>query len=140
MNNIHVFFQTATKIDVSSDETADTLGISAVIVNDLKQRRQRDYEFDWSKALQMNGDTGIKLQYTHCRLCSLAAMTDHIEADDGGDRSRIDLLREPEAEQLIFELARYEEIVFRAQHTLEPCVLVNYLFSLRCVVYSFSEW
>lgn len=117
----------ATKIDLASDETADTLGISAVIVNDLKQRRQRDYEFDWTKALQMNGDTGIKLQYTHCRLCSLSEAIEHIA---NSSDSRTSLLVEPDAEQLIFELARYDEILFRAQHTLEPCVLVNYLFGL----------
>lgn len=113
---------------MSSDETADTLGISAVIVNDLKQRRQRDYVFDWSRALQTNGDTGIKLQYTHCRLCSLAETISNIRTDA---QPNIELLGEPEAEQLIFELARFEEVLLRTQHTLEPCVLVKYLFSLR---------
>lgn len=114
---------------MASDETADTLGISAVIVNDLKQRRHRDYEFDWTKALQMNGDTGIKLQYTHCRLCSLAETIEHIV--ERQESQEINLLVEPDAEHLIFEIARFDEILFRAQHTLEPCVLVNYLFALR---------
>lgn len=115
---------------MTSDTTADTLGISAVIVNDLKQRRQRDYEFDWAKALQMNGDTGIKLQYTHCRLCSLAESMQHFVEKP---HSAIDLLVEPDAEHLLFELARYDEILLRAQHSLEPCVLVNYLFALWLV-------
>jgi arginyl-tRNA synthetase len=39
-----------TKLD---DKIADILGTTAVIVNDLKQRRQRDYDFDWDKALQV---------------------------------------------------------------------------------------
>lgn len=70
-------FSIATKVDLKNTEnnTDDILGMSAVIINDLKQRRQRDYEFDWNKLLQVNGDTGIKLQYTHCRLCSLVKNT-----------------------------------------------------------------
>ncbi|XP_037071429.1 probable arginine--tRNA ligase, mitochondrial [Pollicipes pollicipes] len=53
------------------ERTADVVGTSAVIVNDLRQRRQRDYEFNWEAALQPNGDGGVRLQYLHCRLCSL---------------------------------------------------------------------
>ena len=65
-----IFILAATKVELSSSSSdyktiADVLGVSAVITNDLKQRRQRDYDFDWKKALQVSGDTGIKLQYTH---------------------------------------------------------------------------
>lgn len=44
-----------TKVDLSQckESVADILGTSAIIVNDLKQRRQRDYDFDWNKTLQM---------------------------------------------------------------------------------------
>lgn len=104
--------------------------MSAVIVNDLKQRRQRDYTFDWDKALQMNGDTGVKLQYTHCRLCSLLAANGVGEA---GPPS-VELLREPEAEQLLFEMARYADVLARSEEQLEACVLVVYLFGLRYVL------
>lgn len=107
-------------------ELADALGSAAVIVNDLKQRRIKDYEFSWEKALQMNGDTAIRLQYTHCRLCSLLSNSSHkpsIECDP-------EVLREPEAMALIFEIARFEETILRAHSNLEACILVNYLFHL----------
>ncbi|XP_021931155.1 probable arginine--tRNA ligase, mitochondrial isoform X2 [Zootermopsis nevadensis] len=43
-----------TKVFLDKNEkTTDILGTSAVIINDLKQRRQRDYEFDWNRALQV---------------------------------------------------------------------------------------
>lgn len=35
-------------------EITDILAISAVVINDLKQRRQRDYTFNWDDALQVN--------------------------------------------------------------------------------------
>lgn len=121
------FFFVATKVDISAnDSTADVLGSSAVIVNDLKQRRQRDYEFDWNKVLQVNGDTGVKLQYTHCRLFNLNRLCGVTEADS------IDLqvLKEPEAQRLIFEISRYPETIYNCVESLEACGLVNYLFVL----------
>jgi arginyl-tRNA synthetase len=50
----------------------------------------------------MNGDGGIKLQYTHCRLCSLeerSGATAAAECDGS-------LLMEPIAFNLVAELAR----------------------------------
>lgn len=35
------------------DESTDILGVSAVIINDLKQKRTQDYNFDWNKALDV---------------------------------------------------------------------------------------
>ena len=48
-------------------KVADALATTAVIVNDLKQRRSRNYVFSWENALHSKGDSGIKLQYTHAR-------------------------------------------------------------------------
>jgi len=36
------------------DEVADILGVSAIIVNDLKQKRKKDYNFSWESALQVS--------------------------------------------------------------------------------------
>jgi arginyl-tRNA synthetase len=50
----------ATKVFLDKNEkTTDILGISAVIINDLKQRRQRDYEFDWNRALQVKSSSVV---------------------------------------------------------------------------------
>ena len=46
-------------------------GITAVLINDMKQRRLRDYKFNWEKAVSTTGDGGVKLQYTHARLSTL---------------------------------------------------------------------
>lgn len=105
---------------------ADILGSTAVIVNDLKQRRERDYDFDWNNVLQMNGDTGIKLQYTHCRLHSLNELCGVEEAKS----LDLKLVEEPHAQRLIFEILRYPEVIFNCADSLESCGLVNYLFVL----------
>ncbi|XP_075146167.1 arginyl-tRNA synthetase, mitochondrial [Haematobia irritans] len=117
-----------TKIDISSSEVADILGVSAVIINDLKQRRQRDYDFSWDKALQMNGDTGIKLQYTHCRLHSLMEQNEKINVDNAN--LMVEYLQDVEALDLLNEIAKYPQILWQAKENLEACILVNYLFGL----------
>ncbi|XP_014098389.2 probable arginine--tRNA ligase, mitochondrial [Bactrocera oleae] len=122
-----------TKVELSSSSSdyktiADVLGVSAVITNDLKQRRQRDYDFDWKKALQVNGDTGIKLQYTHCRLHSLLQNLKHIDTSN----CKVDVaqLSEPEAQNLLHEIARFDQALWMSKKQLEVCILVNHLFTL----------
>ncbi|XP_069690723.1 probable arginine--tRNA ligase, mitochondrial isoform X2 [Periplaneta americana] len=114
-----------TKVHLNEDTegTTDILGISAVIINDLKQRRQRDYEFDWNRALQVQGDTGVKLQYTHCRLVSLERNCG-VSLPGECDPS---VLQEPEAVLLVKNIARFEEVIMKSYSELEACVLVNYL-------------
>jgi arginyl-tRNA synthetase len=58
-----------TKVENEKDrfDVSDVLAITAVIINDLKQRRSKNYSFAWENALHSKGDSGIKLQYTHAR-------------------------------------------------------------------------
>ncbi|XP_062126346.1 probable arginine--tRNA ligase, mitochondrial [Drosophila sulfurigaster albostrigata] len=115
---------------MNDELVCDVLGVSAVLVNVLKQRRQRDHEFSWDQALQVNGDTGIKLQYTHCRLHSLLDNFKHIQLADIKP-SWQHLTQEPsDALDVLYELARFEQFVWQSKEQLEACVLVNYLFGL----------
>jgi arginyl-tRNA synthetase len=54
-------------------DIATKLAISALVVNSLKTRRNRDINFDWNAALNPTGETGVSLQYTYARLSSLKA-------------------------------------------------------------------
>lgn len=119
-----------TKVDLSKsgESIADILGVSAIIVNDLKQRRQRDYDFDWNKILQMNGDTGIKFQYTHCRLFNLQQANKHNISE--AEELNLELLSEPEAQQLVYLMLKYPQIIYHSYDELESCILVKYMFDL----------
>lgn len=94
----------------------------------MKQRRQKDYEFHWDRALQVNGDTGVKLQYTHCRLNNLIE-NNSLNVDNV--KLSLKYLPEPEAFQLLNEIARYPQMLWQSKEQLEACILVNYLFTLR---------
>jgi arginyl-tRNA synthetase len=92
------------------------------------------FDRNFSQNFQVNGDSGIKLQYTHCRLWNLEKNSTVHPAEV----LRPDLLPEPEANRIIAEVAKFEEIIARTEKTLEACVLVNYLFVLWLVDYNFN--
>lgn len=108
------------------EAVADNLGISAVLINDLKLKKTQNYQFDWEVALQNSGNSGIKMQYTHCRLSNLIEANEDLNATD----FNFDLLQEPEAIQLILRLAQFDEHLARSYRLVEPSVLVRYLFWL----------
>lgn len=119
-----------------NEETCDILGTSAVLINDLKQRRQKDYTFNWDKALQTEGDSAIKLQYLHCRLWSLEQNCG-VSLPDTCDSK---YLSEEVIGDVIAELARFENILQKSLEEYEACILVNYLFRLaRHVNRMFNE-
>ncbi|KAH1002772.1 hypothetical protein HUJ04_008828 [Dendroctonus ponderosae] len=115
-----------TKVPITDEKTSDILGISCVIINDLKQRRQKDYDFDWETILQVKGDTGIKLQYTHCRLTSLEENAGAIPATVCNS----EILKEEEVTILLKQMAKFQDVLHIANEQLEASVLVTYLFHL----------
>ena len=127
--------QTATT-KVSADEfetTADILAISAVFINDLKNKKTRNYDFSWEKTLKNEGDSGIRLQYTHARLSNLIANNSNLTLPSTQaevEQLNIELLSEPEAANLILTIAQFEECLAESYEHLEPSMLVKYLFKL----------
>ncbi|XP_035720392.1 probable arginine--tRNA ligase, mitochondrial [Vespa mandarinia] len=116
-----------TKVSLDmSDNSSDILGISSVIINDLRRRRERDYKFDWNAAFDMEGDTGTSLQYVHCRLFNL-------EENSGATlptECYPSVLKEPIVDDLICIISNFENTVLRSYQDLEPNILVTYLFRL----------
>uniref|UniRef100_A0A8C1XR94 Probable arginine--tRNA ligase, mitochondrial n=1 Tax=Cyprinus carpio TaxID=7962 RepID=A0A8C1XR94_CYPCA len=88
------------------EQTAERVGISALIVQDFRGPLMSDYKFDWDKVLQAQGDTGVFLQYTHARLCS--------GCDTG-----------------VLMVYRYDEVLLQSANELQPRHLVNFLLTLR---------
>ena len=56
---------------VDAGAVAEHMGLAAIVVQDLRARRIKDYQFSWERMLQIEGDSGPFLMYTHARLCSL---------------------------------------------------------------------
>ncbi|KAI8077079.1 arginyl-tRNA synthetase [Thamnidium elegans] len=108
------------------DTIADQLGMSAILIQDMKSKRGKDYEFSWERMTDARGDTGVFLQYAHARACGIERKSG-IEITPHVDFS---ILKEKEALDLIQSISTFPEVVENALHSLEPSTLVNYLFKL----------
>lgn len=110
----------------NAELTADICGLSAIIFADLSNRRIKNYQFDWDKILNFEGDTGLYLQNAHARIAGIMRKSGVVLTE------KIDysLLKEKEAISLIAWLARYPEIVKLSGGKYEPSFLCTYLLEL----------
>lgn len=130
---LHNMSQSKTTKDLEDPEaTAETVAVSALIVQDFKGPLQSDYTFDWDRMLQAQGDTGVFLQYTHARLCSLMKKNEHVDAV-AFDSS---LLLDPLSITVLQHLLRYDEVLFQSAQDLQPKHLVNFLLKLSHLISS----
>ncbi|KAJ8270808.1 hypothetical protein GJAV_G00119510 [Gymnothorax javanicus] len=112
------------------EDTAQKVGISALIVQDFKGPLISDYKFSWDQVLQAQGNTGVFLQYTHARLCSLRRM------HESSSEVTFDpqLLKEQCSISILQHLLRYDEVLYRSIQDLQPKHLVNFLITLSHLV------
>uniref|UniRef100_A0A8C3XFD2 Probable arginine--tRNA ligase, mitochondrial n=1 Tax=Cyanoderma ruficeps TaxID=181631 RepID=A0A8C3XFD2_9PASS len=107
-------------------ETAEKVGLAALIIQDFRGLLSSDYQFCWDRALQSRGDTGVFLQYTHARLHSLEQMHGNAELTD----VNVACLLEPDAISVLQHLLRYDEVLYRSSQDLQPKHIVSYLLTL----------
>ncbi|XP_010705944.1 probable arginine--tRNA ligase, mitochondrial isoform X1 [Meleagris gallopavo] len=107
-------------------ETAEKVGLAALIIQDFRGLLSSDYQFSWDRALQSRGDTGVFLQYTHARLHSLERMHGNEPVTD----VNVACLQEPDAISILQHLLRYDEVLYRSSQDLQPKHIVSYLLTL----------
>jgi arginyl-tRNA synthetase len=110
------------------EAVADTLAITAIMVQDLTGKVRNGYEFNINQMTAFEGDTGPYLQYAHARLCS-------IERKANADLSTLasadlSLLKEPHAVNLVRALAQYPDVVLNTLKTHEPATVLTYMFKM----------
>ncbi|KAL8186237.1 UNVERIFIED_CONTAM: Arginyl-tRNA synthetase [Gekko kuhli] len=116
-----------TKELVDPLETAQRVGLAALIIQDFRGLLSSDYQFNWDRVLQSQGDTGVFLQYTHARLHSLEEVFGKVSQVSHIDPA---CLQDPQAVSLIQHLLRYDEILHQSSQDLQPKHIVLYLLAL----------
>ncbi|KAI8141727.1 arginyl-tRNA synthetase [Fennellomyces sp. T-0311] len=112
------------------DQVADQLGTSAVIVQDLISKRIKNYTFDYDRMTASRGYTGVYLQYTHARMCAIERKTQTRISTD----CDYSLLKEKEAFELALTISQFPDVTRAAYQTMEPHIVVQYLFRLAQVM------
>ncbi|KUJ19230.1 putative Arginyl-tRNA synthetase, cytoplasmic [Mollisia scopiformis] len=114
--------------------TADILGISSVMVQDMSGKRINNYEFNMDAMTSFEGDTGPYLQYAHARLCSITRRANMSESDLLS--ANLSLLTEPHAQNLIRVISQWPDVVQNTLKTLEPTTILTYLFKMTHTISS----
>ncbi|EOO03176.1 putative arginyl-trna synthetase protein [Phaeoacremonium minimum UCRPA7] len=111
-----------------SEDVAASLGISALLVQELSARRAADHAFDIARMTSFELGTGPELQYCYARLTSLladkssdaSALTDD-ELESITGEAFVDLLR---------LLAQYPDVTAQEFKALESATVMAYLTSV----------
>ncbi|MBI9009406.1 MAG: arginine--tRNA ligase [Tenericutes bacterium] len=114
------------------EETAEKIGVSAVIFNDLKNFRSNDFEFNLEEMVNFVGQTGPYLQYTSVRINSILNTVEDITME-----MDYDLFKEDHVFDILKTISQYQEIVLKARVEYAPSVVAKYLLSLASLFNSF---
>lgn len=109
-----------------ADTLAEKVGVGAVIFTEFLQRRMKDVLFMWERALNLLGDSGPYLQYTHARLHSVKRKYGK-EIPSSLPWYR---LTSPLEREILIELSLFPSEIERAVTEDEPSILADYLLHL----------
>jgi arginyl-tRNA synthetase len=117
------------------NDTAQKVGIGAVIFANLMSQREKDVDFDWDKVMATDGDTGVYLQYSHARCASILRKSGVTDAQSL--EANLALLSQDAEWAVARRMMDYPEMVVRASRGCEPHVICHYLLELAG---DFSRW
>ncbi len=116
------------------ERITNDIGIGAIKYFDLKHTVQSDIIFDWSKILDLKGNSGPYIQYTFARTYSVLEKAKEADLDVKNlEYSDIEVLRldltddERDIARLLFH---FGEFIKKAASDFSPKVICDYLFTL----------
>ena len=107
----------------NKEETAEAVGVGAVIFHYLLNSRIKDINFVMDDALSFDGNTGPYAQYTYARTCSILEKSG---AQPTGDFR----ISEKAEEDLAKVLSRFGEAVENALNDYEPSDITRYILDV----------
>ena len=129
--------------DLSADErkrVARVVGIGAVKYGDLSSDRTRDYVFDWSRMLALDGNTAPYLQNAYVRIASIFRKGEIDPATLNAPATVNAITITDDAERtLILHLLSWPSVIDAVAEHLEPHRLCNFLYELASAYHRFYE-
>jgi arginyl-tRNA synthetase len=128
------------KADHPLDESiASALASAAIRYYLLKFTMESQIVFDFDEALKTTGDTGVYLEYSHARACSILRKAKEQKIDSKwGSNCIPEGLTETER-GLLDGLSRFSSVVAKTGKTLRVSQLTEYAFALATSFTSFYE-
>ena len=118
---------------------AEQIGFGAVKYADLSHDPGTAIDFDWDKALALEGNSGPYLQYAYARVCSLLDKAAELQSSNSELRTLNFSISSPVEKQLALQLLQFGPTVLRAAENYKPSVLADYLFQTAQLYSSFYQ-
>jgi len=106
-------------------QTARTIAFAAIRFGMLRQDPNKKIVFDLEEALSFDGYTGPYLLYTYARIQSVLKKAGKIKPEIKADKLVL-----PSEQQMIFQLAKYPDIILTTAQDFKLDRLAEYLFEL----------
>ncbi|MBR3639210.1 MAG: arginine--tRNA ligase [Clostridia bacterium] len=104
------------------EETAEAVGVGAIVFLYLSNNRIKDINFNLENALSFDGNTGPYAQYTYARTCSVLEKEKPL-----GSRGTVTV---PEEAEVIKSLLKFPEKVAQALEDYEPSVITRFIIEV----------
>ena len=118
------------------EKLAEQIGYGAVKYADLSHDPATAIDFNWDKALALEGNSGPYLQYAYARVCSLLEKAGVDESSLASFGFRVET---PSEKKLALQLLEFPGAVVRAAEAYKPSVLADYLFQTAQLYSSFYQ-
>ena len=116
------------------EKLAEDIGFGAVKYADLSHDPATAIDFNWDKALALEGNSGPYLQYAHARVCSL------MDKAGNPDVSAFSYsIASPSEKLLALQLLKFGGTVRKAAENYTPSLLADYLFQTAQLYSSFYQ-
>ncbi len=117
------------------EQTAEKVGVGAIIFHDLYNQRIKNVSFSWENVLNFDGASGPYVQYTYARAGSILR-----KAQAEGKESIDARLLTTQAEyELVKVIDRYPEKIKEAAERFEPFILARYAIELAAAFNKFYQ-
>jgi arginyl-tRNA synthetase len=114
---------------------AAAVGIGAIKYADLANDRIKDYVFDWSRMLALDGNTAPYLMYAHARIRSILRRA----SEEGTAAIGLIAVETPEERALALALLEFPATLLRTAETLQPHRICGQLYEIASVFTTFYE-
>ena len=111
------------------EELYHMLGLGALKYYLLKVDPKKRMLFNPEESVNLEGDTGPFIQYSHSRTAAVRRKAAELGVDETADWTAVTELHDADSE-LIQELARYVSVVAEAAKSLSPAVIAQYAYDL----------
>jgi len=109
----------------TNDKTLEAIAVGCVKYSMLKFGRESDIKFSFDESINLEGNSGVYLQYTFARIESILRK---VEGKKYQMPENIEF--EPEERELLRHLLYFREAVEQAGREFAPNILCNYLYIL----------